>query len=244
MKKYEHIFFDLDGTLWDLYKNTKLALIQLFEENLKELSGVDFDHFYRRYHYHNEQVWALYRVGRMKKEVLRTERFVRSFDEVGLKFPTEFYDQFADRFLEICPALPHRVEGAMELLNHLKGKYHLHIITNGFKEVQGIKMKASEIDTFFEAVINSEDAGVKKPDPGIYQFALKMAGATCDNSIMIGDDWEADILGARDFGMDQAYLTSTDKMQAMLLDKKNSNSRHNYKPTIVVDDLHELINYF
>ncbi len=242
MKKYKHLFFDLDGTLWDLYKNTELALRQLVVEF--ELQELNFKSFYQHYHHHNEIVWALYREGKIKKEVLRTERFSKAFLELGIEKSVDFYERFAERFLEVCPALPHRVEGALELLNSLKGRYHMHIITNGFKEVQGIKMKAAGIDHFFEEIINSEDAGVKKPDRGIYEFALQKANALPDHSIMIGDDWDADILGARDFGIDQVFLTKTERMQNELRGKANNLIRHNYKPTLTVDDLHELISFF
>lgn len=242
MKQYKHIFFDLDGTLWDLYKNTELALRQLILEfGLEHLS---FEKFYQHYHHHNEIAWTLYREGKIKKEVLRTERFSRAFGEMGMTESTEFYERFAERFLEICPALPHRVEGAIELLNSLKGRYQLHIITNGFKEVQGIKMKAAGIDHFFQEIINSEDAGVKKPDRGIYEFALQKANALPEHSIMIGDDWEADIIGARDFGIDQVFLTKTERMQSELRGSTTTLKRHNYKPTLTVDDLHELISFF
>lgn len=239
--KYKHLFFDLDGTLWDLFKNTEIALTQLMEPLEQRGFRIEnFDYFYRRYHVHNERVWSLYRAGKMDKHVLRTERFKLAFHDVDLEVSNDTVDWFADAFLDICPKLPHLLPGTIDLLDALHGKYTMHIITNGFQEVQGFKMKAGQLDRYFTEIINSEDAGVKKPDPGIFEYAMKRAGAVPEESLMIGDDWDADILGARDFGMDQAYLTTSELRMAEMMGKEKTEARHNYKPTFVVNHLSEL----
>lgn len=242
MKNYKHLFFDLDGTLWDLYRNTEVALTMLRDE-LKE-KGIeiqDFNRFYKRYLHHNERVWALYRVGKIEKNVLRVIRFERAFQDVGLNLDAITIDWFADRFLDICPKLPNLLPGTIELLESLKGRYDMHIITNGFQEVQGFKMSAGKLNGYFTHIINSEDAGAKKPNPEIFEFALKKANATAEESLMIGDDWDADIIGARNFGIDQVFLTYTE-MALFVLNGKNEEAtpRHNYKPTYTVDSLLEL----
>lgn len=240
MKKYNHIFFDLDGTLWDLYKNTEEALHLLFVEF--ELDSTLFEAFYQRYHYHNEKVWALYRVGKIEKEVLRTVRFSRAFDDVGIAYNAEMIEAFASRFLEICPKLPHLIEGTHELLKAASGKAQLHIITNGFKEVQGFKIEGGNLAKYFNVIVNSEDAGYRKPSKEIFDFALERAGALVSESLMVGDDWEADIIGARDAGLDQAFLTNTEKMQAKLT--QTEGPRHNYQATFTIESLRELIHLF
>jgi putative hydrolase of the HAD superfamily len=239
--KYKHLFFDLDGTLWDLFKNTEIALNQLMEPLRQRGFKVDdFNYFYRRYHIHNERVWSLYRVGKMDKHILRTERFKMAFQDINLHVPDETIDWFADCFLDICPKLPHLLPGTIDLLEALKGHFTMHIITNGFQEVQGFKMKAGQLEGYFTEIINSENAGVKKPDPGIFEYAMNRAGAKPEDSLMIGDDWDADILGARDFGMDQAFLTTSEIFMAQLQGKEKIEARHNYKPTFVVNHLSEL----
>jgi putative hydrolase of the HAD superfamily len=238
LKKYRHLFFDLDGTLWDLQRNTHEAMLILFREF--QLPEAKFDAFFRRYHYHNDKVWALYRDGKMDKETLRTIRFERAMADVALDGVPVL--AFADRFLEVCPAQPHLLPDAKDVLDYCKSRYALHIITNGFVEVQGIKMRAAGIDGYFEHIIFSEDAGVRKPHRGIFELAVHKAGAQIEQSLMIGDDWEADILGARDFGMDQVFLTSTESMMATMSDAHTDHPvRHNYHATHTIAQLNELL---
>lgn len=238
MKKYKHIFFDLDGTLWDLHKNTHEAIQMLFREF--DLNEGYFKDFHKRYLFHNEQVWALYREGKIEKEVLRTVRFERAFVDCGIQVNNEFVEDFAMRFIDVCPKLPHLLEGAIELLELWSKSAQLHIITNGFKEVQGFKLEAGKLNSYFHQIINSEDAGYRKPNPQIFQFAINRAGAQKQESLMIGDDWEADIIGARNFGMDQVFIRATENMQKKLLGT-DVEFRHNYKPTLIIDSLLEII---
>ena len=163
-----------------------------------------------------------------------------AFNDINHHVPDETIDWLANSFLDICPKLPHLLPGTLDMLEALKDHYTMHIITNGFQEVQGFKMKAGRLDGYFSEIINSEDAGVKKPDPGIFEYALNRAGAKPEESLMIGDDWDADILGARDFGMDQAYITSSELRMAEMKGKEKTETRHNYKPTFVVNHLSEL----
>jgi putative hydrolase of the HAD superfamily len=225
MKAYKHLFFDLDGTLWDIHGNARITLQQMFIQF--ELQHVSFEEFHHVYLHHNERVWAMYRQGTMTKDELRTARFSRSFDEIGVGYTAEWMEQFAQAFVDQCPRQPHVIPGALELLKYLEGRYSMHIITNGFKEIQGIKMEGSGLAPFFMQNINSEDVGVRKPNPKIFQYALEKTGASVEESLMIGDDWEADILGARNFGMDQVFL-------------QFNTQRHNVKPTFTIQHLLEL----
>ncbi|MFM9986932.1 MAG: YjjG family noncanonical pyrimidine nucleotidase [Flavobacteriales bacterium] len=226
--KYKHLFFDLDGTLWDLYQNTRDAFVILSaaRENM-HFSEDEFEIFFKRYFHHNEIVWKLYRENKIEKELLRTIRFRRTFDDVGLNVDDDFILRFADDFIETCPKQPHLIEGTLDLLQTMHGKIPMHIITNGFKEVQSVKLAAGGIGHFFENIVNSEDCGIRKPFAGIFDFAMEISGARPEESLMIGDDWEADILGARDYGMDTAWL-------------KTHESRHNYKPHYTVSSMTEM----
>ena len=225
---YKHLFFDLDGTLWDLHGNSRKALFELWNKyGLAQRADLDFDRFNIRYRHHNDRVWALYRDGKIEKHVLRMERFQRAFTEIGLG-ESLWIEAFAEDFMYVCPRQPGLVEGTIEVLEYVADKYELHIITNGFSEVQGVKMEFSGLTGKFNQIINSEDCGIKKPHRGIFEHALLRTGARVEESLMIGDDWDADILGARDFGMHQAWL-------------KSDEGRHNYTPTYTLEKLSDLL---
>ena len=241
MKKYKAILWDLDGTLWDLNRNTIIALTQLYERyESTNFQNTSLERFLDCYPKHNERVWALYREGKIAKEELRNKRFIDLFDEIGASYDLTFVELFATDFLAICPRLPHLIEGAREILDSTKGIYTHVILTNGFIEVQGFKMAASEIEHYFSSVVYSEEAGVRKPHAAIFELALSRANCTAEEALMIGDDWDADILGARNAGIDQVFFTATEKRLAELHDGKSV--RHNYVPTFTIDSLSELKN--
>lgn len=242
LKKYAHLFFDLDGTIWDLQRNTRAGLEIVFERFADRITGIDIEKFYKRYHHHNDRVWALYRDGKIEKEVLRYVRFERAFEDLGYPLNRETILEFSNAFSDVCPRQPHTLDGAHELLKYCQEKYVLHIITNGFIEVQGFKMDAAQLNGYFMHMINSEHCGVRKPHAGIFEYALKKAGADKNTSLMIGDDWEADIIGARDYGIDQVFLTTTEEMMNVINEENgHAERRHNYKPTFSVRSLRELM---
>lgn len=203
----QHIFFDLDNTLWDHRKNAYLTLKDIFnDEELSERFGLNFEDFHREYFTINENLWAQIRDGKIDKEYLRKHRFYDSLlffkiDDEALaeRIENNFLDQIL-RYNELVP-------GAGPLLDYLKNKnYHLHILSNGFQEVTYRKTLLSDIDRYFENIISADDIDVRKPQPEIFQYALQKANATKEESIMIGDDWTADVEGALSFGMDAIFF--------------------------------------
>jgi putative hydrolase of the HAD superfamily len=211
--KIEHIFFDLDHTLWDFEKNSALTFNKIFLENKINL---EIDDFLKVYVPLNLKYWKLYRNEKISKEDLRYERLKKSFDAISYSVSDAMIDKLATEYMDNLSSFNHLFEGAIELLDYLKEKYTLHIITNGFEEIQSKKMINSKLYPYFEQIITSESVGVKKPDSRVFNFALKVSKATKENSIMIGDSLEADIHGALSIGMQAIHCvfdeaTPTDK---------------------------------
>lgn len=206
MTNIKHVFFDLDHTIWDFEKNSQEALIEIFEIHNAVIGTVDYDAFYPKYKSINEAYWDKYRKNEVTKEELRIGRFKDAFELFGHFFDYNFLDQFAKDYLARSPFKTNLFEGSFETLNYLHSKYKLHIITNGFVDVQHIKLKESKLDQYFDIVVCSDEIGVKKPDPAIFKFALKRANAEPSESIMIGDCPEADVRGALSVGMSATWF--------------------------------------
>jgi putative hydrolase of the HAD superfamily len=194
----KHVFFDLDHTLWDFEKNSELAFEKIFKENSVTANMDDFLAIYKPL---NLKYWKLYREEKVSKEELRYSRLKNSFDAVNYQISDALIDKLADDFIENLANFNHLFEGTFELLDYLKDKYTLHIITNGFEEIQSKKMINSKIHHYFDQIITSESVGVKKPNSRVFEFALEVANAKKENSVMIGDSLEADINGALSAGL-------------------------------------------
>lgn len=200
--KIKHIFFDLDHTLWDFETNSAKTFEKILNDN-KIL--VKLDAFLLEYKIINQAYWKLYRNNNISKEALRYGRLKDTFDKLNYTISDALVYTLADEYIEYLPTFNEVFEGTHEILTYLKPTYQLHIITNGFSEVQTDKLINSRLDGYFDKIITSEKVGVKKPNPKIFKYALKVANAHKEESIMIGDNWEADILGAKDFGIKPIY---------------------------------------
>lgn len=206
MKQYKHLFFDLDHTIWDFESNSRLTLSNLYKEyGLEALGAKGINHFIEVYEQYNYKMWGDYRMGRMSKETLRTERFRQSLWALGIK-DKELALEAADYYVDHSPKQSLLFPNALETLTTLQKKYPMSIITNGFEEVQGVKMESSGLNPFFNHVITSEQAGVTKPHANIFHKALLRAKVSVADAIMIGDNQEADIQGAKNVGMDQVLF--------------------------------------
>lgn len=198
----KHIFFDLDHTLWDFDKNSALAFKRVF---LKHNIELELEIFLKAYEPINFKYWKEFRDERVTKEQLRRGRLTDTFKILKKEYPLEMIDLLAHSYIEELPFDNHLFSGTQELLAYLSEKYTLHIITNGFEEVQHLKLKNSNIDHFFDTVTTSEEVGVKKPNPKVFHRALEKAAALSQESVMIGDTFEADILGAEGIGMQTIF---------------------------------------
>lgn len=230
--QYKHLFFDLDHTLWDFEANARETLQELYTINTLEKKGVsDFDLFFKRYCYHNDQLWQRYTNGTIKQEELRWKRMWLSL--LDFKIADEpLAKLLAVQFLEQLPNRKNLFPYTIEILDYLKAKnYLLHLITNGFESVQHNKLFHSNLSDYFEEVITSEKANSLKPNKEIFKFALDVTGANTRESIMIGDNIDADIKGAMNAGLDTVFVN-------------HLNIETDVKPTYIVRHLRELEEIF
>lgn len=205
MRKYKHLFFDLDHTLWDFETNAHLTLVELYQKY--GLGGYfeSFDHFFESYQPGNLELWAQYREGKVTKAFLNTERFYRPLKCAGYD-NYEVAQAFAEDFVTISPQKKALLPHALEVLDYLKPRYHMHIVTNGFHRTQVAKLQHSGLRGYFQHVFISELLGANKPHKAFFEHAVKSANARKRESLVIGDNLEADVVGARNFGLDQVYF--------------------------------------
>jgi YjjG family noncanonical pyrimidine nucleotidase len=193
------VFFDLDHTLWDFEKNSALTIKKILKKNQ---IPVNPDEFLKHYVPINFKYWELFREDKISKEELRFGRLSEAFSMLDMVIEKDKIVVLSEEYIQFLPDNNHLFDGAFEILDYLKPKYNLHIITNGFHEVQNYKITNSKLTPYFSTITNSESAGVKKPNPIIFEFALNQANAKRESSIMIGDCINADVLGALNCGMD------------------------------------------
>jgi putative hydrolase of the HAD superfamily len=230
-KAYKHLFFDLDHTLWDFDKNSENTLSKLFDEYHLAGRGIpDFRSFMEVYLVHNDRLWERFRNGFIKREELRWKRVWLTLLDFKIADTNLAYEMSA-AYLEILPTQTILMPFATEVLEHCKGRYVMHLITNGFETTQWQKLQYSKISPYFSEVITSEKSNSMKPHRQIFDYALKATGANIENSIMIGDALDIDILGASNAGWDQVYYNPGRK-------------EHDRKPTYEVKCLSEMLTLF
>lgn len=206
IKTYKHIFFDLDHTIWDFDKNAEEALHELYAiHQLKDIGLHSAELFIETYTRNNHALWADYHTGKITKHELREARFKKTFTELGVH-PDNIPEGFEDAYVKLCPTKTNLFPHAHETLQYLQGKYTLHLISNGFRESQDIKIGNTNIGGYFTHIIISEIVGYNKPDKAIFEHGLNLAGAKKEESLMIGDSLEADVYGALNCGIDAIYF--------------------------------------
>ena len=232
MPAYKHLFFDLDHTLWDFDANAKETLIELYTFfNLESKGVTPFEDFYRHYLHHNHILWERYHKGFISSEELKWKRMWRTMLEFKIGSEQLSKDMSA-KFLEILPTKKLVFPHTFEILEYLTTKgYQLHLITNGFEKVQWSKLNNSGLNKYFKHIITSEASNSLKPKKAIFDYALNKAGATLKESIMLGDNLDADIQGAFNAGMDCIFVNHIKAVTAL-------------KPTYIIHHLKELEQIF
>lgn len=208
MSRYQHLFFDLDHTLWDFRGNSRETLAELVDTHRLVDRGIpDAEAFIAVYEEINHALWTQHGSGRMPKEVLRVLRFRSALQHFGIT-DGRLPGVLSEEYLDICPRKQGLMPGAAELLHGLEDRFKLHIITNGFEETQAMKLRSCGLDRHFDLVLTSERAGAAKPSTAIFDEALRRSGASAGQSLMIGDNVEADMQGARNAGWDHVHYTA------------------------------------
>ena len=201
---YKHLFIDLDDTLWDTFNNNKESLKEVYDIYEFDRSYASFEVFFDRWFPYNNHLWDLYRQDKISKQQLVTKRFEHMVEPMGITDP-DFIQQLNKEFLQRSSSKSGLLPFALDILHYLQDKYTLHILSNGFREVQYKKMDNSGLTSFFDKIILSEDAGANKPSKDIFDYALSITRANREEVLMIGDSWEADIVGAHQSDIHQVW---------------------------------------
>lgn len=218
MKDITDIFFDLDHTLWDFDKNSELTFQTIFDEYKLDLPLNEFLEVYLPI---NQKYWKLYRDGKIEQQHLRFERLNEVFQVLKYQSSEQLIHDLSQAYVDYLPNHNHLFPDTHEVLNYLKTKYRLHIITNGFYDVQHKKLGNSKLTPYFKTVTTSEDAGVKKPNKIIFEYALDLAKTKTQQSIMIGDNLEADVQGAKAFGMEAVFFGKASDYKGLQIQNLN-----------------------
>ena len=221
MKNIKHIFFDLDHTLWNFEKNSALTFKFLLD---KYNITIDLQKFLKVYMPINFSLWNLYRDDKITKEYLRHNRLKSTFEKLNIKIDSGLIDKISNDYVKHLPDNNFLLPNAISVLDYLFQKYKLHIITNGFTEVQNTKISNSNLNKYFSCIIDSETVGVKKPHSKIFNYAYNISKAAYKNEcLMIGDNYQADVMGALNNGFKAIHL--------------NSNNESYHENSLIISDL-------
>ncbi|MBO0939992.1 YjjG family noncanonical pyrimidine nucleotidase [Fibrella sp. HMF5335] len=211
---YKHLFFDLDHTLWDFDRNSAESIAEIYDTHRLADRGVpSAEAFSEAFIRINRKLWADYDRNLVAHEYIREHRFPLVLGALGINDTAGCAELNTD-YLRLLPRKAHLTNSAREILEHLHGRYRMHIITNGFAEIQAVKMASADIAHYFELVVTTQSADAKKPDPRIFEYALQASGATVPESLMLGDNYEADIQGAKAVGLDTVFYNPNNEQVA------------------------------
>ena len=226
--KYKNLFFDLDDTLWAFSANARDTFEEMYYKYKLDAFFDSFEHFYSLYQRRNIELWMEYGNGQITKEELNRQRFLYPLAAVGAG-DFALAKAYSDDFFAVIPTKRRLMPHAKEVLDNLASRYNLYILSNGFRELQYRKMCSGGIESYFKKVILSDDIELLKPASQIFHFALSATQSELRESLMIGDSWEADIVGANGVGMHQAFYNVSGRTEFP------------FQPTYQLKDLKDLL---
>ena len=188
--------------------------------------GFSVFRFQQVFHEVNHQLWYEYHLGAIDQDFIRKERIPKVMSALGVN-DYQHSSELGKQYLFRCPRKSNLMPNTLEVLDYLKQKYSMTIITNGFYEVQSVKILNSGLHGYFDRIVTSGEAGCLKPHRGIFDYALDSAKVRGPESVMIGDNPVTDITGAKEAGIDQIYYNSRD-------------CNDTTEPTFSINDLLEL----
>lgn len=209
----QHIFFDLDHTLWDYDRSAQETLVEIHQNLKLGEMGLSTKKLINAFYKVNDHFWHKYNIGEIDRNYIKTQRFQHIFEQTGVD--VKYASDASDYFLDVCSQKPYLMPDALTALNYLQGRYTLHIITNGFLDAQGRKLDSAGIAKYFNVMVTSECANARKPSPEIFQYSLSKAGAEIGSSIMIGDNPRTDIDGAKAYGMKTLFYDPSGKKKSL-----------------------------
>lgn len=230
--KYATLFFDLDNTIWNFSESSELAIADIYDiYNIKELCGCSFQRFHDIYEKNNTLAWDKFELGLTSISELKISRFKNTFHELGLEIDDNKSLEINDRYLEILPTKAITFPETHEVLEKLKNRFKMHILSNGFQKTQIKKLKLSGLYDYFDKIITSENANVQKPNPGIIEFALNLTNSKPSESVYIGDNFNNDVVCAFNAGIDSIWVNR----------KKQPLPDSYARPTYIISSLTELM---
>jgi YjjG family noncanonical pyrimidine nucleotidase len=203
----KHLFFDLDHTLWDFDANAFDCLLEIYQVFGLESNGIIMKEFYDNFTQINRSLWTQLELNQIEHIEIRKKRFKMTLEALELIIGSKVSESMNDTFLELLPQKSKLVDGCVEVLDDLKEKYQLHILSNGYAKIQAKKLRNSGIDSYFDKVITNDIANYRKPEKGIFDYALRKTKSPMSEALMIGDSYLADILGAKNAGWDTIHFT-------------------------------------
>jgi putative hydrolase of the HAD superfamily len=202
--KYKHILFDLDRTLWDFDTDTHDTMKEIFYDCQLD-KRIDFEEWYRVYKIHNIRLWEDYGLGKITKATLRTSRFYLTFKDFEVD-DENLAVKFGEKYIEECPNRATLFPDTHEVLTYLSKKYKLHVVTNGFNEIQFKKLDSTDIRKYFTKIFTCENIGYNKPHAKFFNYVISSLNSPKKEAIIVGDDFISDILGAKKCGINQIYF--------------------------------------
>lgn len=204
--RYKHLLFDLDHTLWDFDRNSGETLLELYHfYNFKRYNKFSRDDFLQKFKEVNTILWELYDRDEIDRMYIRENRFNMVLTQLGLR-EQDVPQDISEVYLSICPTKSNVIPDTFEVLDYLKGKYQMHIITNGFDDIQDAKLNSSNLRGYFDKIFTSEAVGFKKPSKEMFEKAVELIGTQKKSCVMIGDNLETDIKGALNASLDVIFF--------------------------------------